>query len=174
MNKIILSLCAGTVLFAALPVPSQLRAHFTQSVLNRDANQTLTYEGRLAVRLPDKAKWTYTAPLPKIICLDGERAWVVEPELEQATLYRLGRTIPILAILERAEKVGKQRYKARYNGIDYEITVDERRRLKSVSYDDDLGNRVTMRFTHLDTSPFDATELACEIPKDFDIIDGRY
>ena len=162
------------MLFASLPVPSQLRAHFTQSILNRDANQTLTYEGRVAVRLPDKAKWTYTAPIPKIICLDGERAWVVEPELEQATLYRLGQTIPILAILERAEKVGKNRYKARYNGIDYEITVDDDLHLKSVSYDDDLGNRVTMHFSHLDTSSVDPKALACEIPEDYDIIDGRF
>jgi outer membrane lipoprotein carrier protein len=161
-------------LFAALPVPSQLRADFEQTVQSLDANETLTYKGHVAVKLPDRAKWVYTDPLPKTICLDHDRAWVLEPELEQATIYRLGQTIPLLAILKKAEKVGDHRYKAHYDGIDYDITVDDALHIESVSYDDDLGNRVTMRFSHLDTSPIDPKELACEIPEDYDIIDGRF
>jgi len=173
MNKIILSLCAGSLLFAGLPVPKTLEADFVQTVRSPDTNRTLSYRGHMLARLPDRAKWIYTKPMHKTICLDHDRAWVIEPELEQATLYRLGHAIPLAAILQRAEKIGENRYAALYKGVDYEITVDSRQRLESVAYDDDLGNRVTLRFSRLRTEPVDADALRCEIPDDYDIIDGR-
>ena len=173
MNKIILSLCAGSLLFAGLPVPKTLEADFVQTVESPDTNRTLSYRGHMLARLPGQAKWVYTKPMHKTICLDHDRAWVIEPELEQATLYRLGQSIPLTAILNLAEKIDTHRYVAHYKGIDYDITVDARKRLESVAYDDDLGNRVVLRFENLRTDPVDPDALRCEIPDDYDIIDGR-
>ncbi|WP_300362642.1 LolA-like outer membrane lipoprotein chaperone [Hydrogenimonas sp.] len=174
MHKIITALSLATALFASLPVPQQLQADFNQTVLNTENNQTLHYSGHVAMKLPNRAKWSYTVPVAKTICLTKERAWVIEPELEQATLYRLDRTIPILAILEKAEKIGDNLYKAEYNGIDYTIRVDGKKRLESVEYTDELGNRVTLRFGAIDTSPLEDSRLKCDIPEDYDIIDGRF
>ena len=174
MKKIIAASTLATALLAALPVPEQIRADFNQTVRNTENNQTLFYTGRLAMKLPDRAKWIYKTPIPKTICLSRERAWVIEPELEQATLYRLDRSIPILAILKKAEKVGENLYRALYNGEEYTIRVDAKQRLRSVEYTDDLNNRVVLRFEAVDTSPFDDSLLRCDIPEDYDIIDGRF
>jgi len=160
--------------WAALPVPAQMQADFNQSIVNKESNETLRYTGHFALKVPGMAKWVYTRPVPKTICLDNDRAWVIEPELEQATLYRLNKAIPLVSILKKAKKIAPGRYRAHYEGVDYDITVDRDGRPLSLSYLDELGNRVVMRFSNLSTKPFDPALLKCDIPDDFDIIDGRF
>ncbi|WP_201352933.1 LolA-like outer membrane lipoprotein chaperone [Hydrogenimonas urashimensis] len=174
MNRIFAAIALSTALFAALPVPEQMRADFNQTVLNSENNRTLRYSGHVAVKVPDRAKWIYETPVKKTICLQGNRAWVIEPELEQATLYRLDRTIPLLAILEHAKNIDKTHYIAHYNGVAYDIYVDGGKHLNSVGYTDELGNRVTLKFSRVDTSKIDDSLLECDIPEDYDIIDGRF
>ncbi len=169
----IAALTAG-LLQASLPVPRYISADFTQVVQNKDTKKQLYYSGKLYMKMPEEAKWEYFIPLKKTICLQDHKAWVVEPELEQATLFRLKKSIPLMAILESAQKVDDGTYMAEYGGVDYKIEVDSEKMIKSVSYLDEMGNRVTLRFQNLDTEPFDRSKLNCEIPEDFDIIDGRY
>ncbi|WP_300366054.1 LolA-like outer membrane lipoprotein chaperone [Hydrogenimonas sp.] len=174
MIKIIMPLLLGTFLFGSLPVPQQFRADFNQTVINTDNNQTLHYSGHVAIKVPNRAKWVYSRPVPKTICLLEDRAWVIEPELEQATLYRLDKAIPLLAILENAKKIDTGHYTARYNGVEYDLRVDEKEKLKAVEYTDELGNRVILLFSGIDTSPIDSTETECTIPREYDVIDGRF
>ncbi|WP_353662312.1 LolA-like outer membrane lipoprotein chaperone [Hydrogenimonas sp. SS33] len=162
-----------TSVWAGLPVPAQMQADFNQSIINKENNETIRYEGHFALKVPGMAKWVYTRPLSKTICLDNDRAWVIEPELEQATLYRLNRAIPLVAILKKAKRIAPGRYEAKYEGVDYDITVDDKGRPLTLSYRDELGNRVLMRFSNLNTAPFDPALLKCDIPDGFDIIDGR-
>ena len=174
MIKKSLFLLPFALLYAGLPVPEQMRADFNQTVRNVDSNETLRYGGHFALKVPDRAKWVYERPMRKIICLDHDRAWVVEPELEQATIYRLDKAIPLVAILKNAKKVGERRYETRYEGTTYRLTVDEKMRPLTLSYDDELGNRVTMRFFRFDTGPIPEKVLECSIPKEYDVIDGRF
>ncbi len=174
MIKTVISLFLASILFASLSVPRQFRADFNQSVVNVDNNRTLHYNGHVAIKVPNRARWEYDKPVKKTICLLKDRAWVIEPDLEQATLYRLDKAIPLLAILEHAKKIDETHYTARYNGVEYAIRVDEKKRLQSVEYHDELGNRVQLRFSHIDTSDFNASLLQCTIPEDYDIIDGRF
>ena len=174
MIKKSLFLLPLALLYAGLPVPEQMQADFNQTVRNTDSNETLHYSGHFALKVPDRAKWVYERPIRKVICLDRDRAWVIEPELEQATIYRLDKAIPLVAILKKAKKIDENRYEARYNGTTYELSVDEKMQPSTLSYDDELGNRVTMRFSRFKTGPISDKALECSIPKEYDVIDGRF
>ncbi|MCF6201841.1 MAG: outer-membrane lipoprotein carrier protein LolA, partial [Hydrogenimonas sp.] len=89
MKKIALAAAAALNLFASLPVPEYISADFTQVVQNKDTKKQLYYSGKLFMKMPEDAKWDYFIPLKKTICLSEHKAWVIEPELEQATLFRL-------------------------------------------------------------------------------------
>jgi outer membrane lipoprotein carrier protein len=174
MKKTTLFMLFASVLYASLPIPDQIHASFRQTVVNFENNQTLNYRGLVWMKLPNEAKWVYEQPIKKIICLTQNRAWVIEPELEQATLFQLDKAIPLLKILEKAEKTAPDRYKAFYEGVEYIIVTDDQKRVKQIEYLDDLGNRVTLAFENVDTEPFDTSLLKCTIPEDYDLIDGRY
>ena len=174
MRIIMITALSAILLQASLPVPNFISADFTQVVQNKDTKKQLYYSGKLYMKMPEDAKWEYFIPLKKTICLLDHKAWVIEPELEQATLFRLKKSIPLMAILESAKKVDDGTYRAEYGGVDYKIEVASEKRIKSVSYLDEMGNRVILRFQNVKTEPFDSSKLRCEIPEDFDIIDGRY
>ncbi|WP_457596162.1 LolA-like outer membrane lipoprotein chaperone [Hydrogenimonas sp.] len=173
MLKIFITFTLALPLLATLPLPRYFRADFDQNVTG-EGNRTLRYTGRLEAALPSHAKWRYDTPVKKLICLDGERAWVIEPELEQATLFRLSRAIPLAKILQKARKLAPRRYEAEYGGVTYSITTDDGGTLRTIAYTDDLGNRVVIAFHGVDTDAFDTATLRCDIPADYDIIDGRF
>ena len=175
MKKIIMTTLSFAALLAAgLNVPHRFTAEFNQSVANPDGNTTLTYRGDLAVVLPDTAKWRYKTPVPKTICVAGPRVWVIEPELEQATLYHMGGSIPIFRIFRHAKRQIDGTYLAAYRGRDYRIVVDQKERPVQIRYRDDLGNRVTLTFSHLVPKIDDPSRLKCDIPDDYDIVDTQY
>ncbi|WP_457599386.1 LolA-like outer membrane lipoprotein chaperone [Hydrogenimonas sp.] len=174
MKKILIGILFASALAASLPVPDYFSADFTQVVRNKETDKQLYYSGKMWMKMPDEAKWEYYIPLKKTLCLSGSRAWVIEPELEQATLFRLKKSIPLFAILEHAEKIGKNLYKAEFEGVEYRLKLDTDGKISTISYLDEMGNRVTLRFQNVATEPFDSSRLTCEVPDDFDIIDGRY
>ncbi len=174
MKKIVLPALFATLLAASLPVPDYFSADFTQVVRSKETDKQLYYSGKMWMKMPGEAKWEYFIPLKKTLCLSGSRAWVIEPELEQATLFRLKKSIPLFAILQEAKKSGENLYKAEFEGVEYTIRLDSKGKIASISYFDEMGNRVTLRFQNVDTGPFDSSRLRCEVPDDFDIIDGRY
>ena len=174
MKKITAMMFLAVSLFASLPVPGSMYALFHQTVVNRESNQSLRYEGKVWIKIPDEAKWIYEKPVKKIICVTKERAWVIEPELEQATLFQLKKAIPLMEILQKARKVSPGRYETKFEGTTYHIRTDSAKQLRSIGYEDDLGNRVTLTFEDIDTRPVEEKSLRCDIPKGYDIIDARY
>ncbi|BDY12176.1 LolA-like outer membrane lipoprotein chaperone [Hydrogenimonas cancrithermarum] len=174
MKKTALYILFTSSLFASLSIPGQIRASFHQTVVNSENNQTLDYRGLVWMRLPNEAKWIYKEPVEKIICLTQNRAWIIEPELEQATLFQLEKAIPLLKILKKAKKSGPNRYNAEYEGVEYRIVTNNKGQLKQIEYTDEMGNRVTLAFENVETEPFDDSFLKCTIPEEYDLIDGRY
>jgi outer membrane lipoprotein-sorting protein len=164
----------ASTLSAELNIPEQIQADFHQTVLNTENNQTLNYSGSVYMKFPNEAKWIYKEPIEKIICLMKNRAWVIEPELEQATLFELDKAVPILKILKQAKEIEKHKYKALYEGVEYIIITDSKDEIKEIKYIDDLGNSVVLTFKELKTKPLDQSILKCTIPEDYDIIDSRY
>lgn len=164
----------ASALLAELPVPDQIQADFHQTVVNSENNQTLNYTGSVFMKFSNEAKWIYKQPIEKIICLMQNRAWVIEPELEQATLFQLDKAVPVLKILKKAQQIDKHKYKALYEGIEYIIITDSKDQIKQIKYIDDLGNSVLLTFEKIKTKLIDPSLLKCTIPEDYDIIDGRY
>ncbi len=164
----------ASTLLAELPVPDQIQADFHQTVVNSENNQTLNYTGSVFMKFPNEAKWIYKQPIEKIICLMQNRAWVIEPELEQATLFQLDKAVPVLKILKKAQQIDTHKYKALYEGIEYIIITDSKDQIKQIKYIDDLGNSVLLTFEKIKTKLIDPSFLKCTIPEDYDIIDGRY
>ena len=164
----------ASVLSATLPIPDQFQADFHQTVINSENNQTLNYTGSVFMKFPNSAKWIYKQPIEKIICLMQNRAWVIEPELEQATLFQLDKAVPILKILKQAKQIDVHRYKAVYEGIEYIIITDSKEQIKQIKYIDDMDNSVILNFKDIKTKYLDQSLLKCIIPEDYDIVDGRY
>ncbi len=174
MKKFMILAMLAKLLVASLPVPEYISADFTQVVRNKETKKQLYYSGKLFMKMTGDAKWEYFIPLKKSICLTKNKAWVIEPELEQATLFRLKKSIPLMAILKSAKKTGQDSYTTEFEGVEYQLKVDSKKRIKSIKYFDEMGNRVILRFQNVKTTPFDSSKLQCEIPDDFDVIDGRY
>ena len=62
-----------------------LRADFTQQVYDPNGKLKETSSGVVALSAPRLFRWEYTKPYEQLIVADGERVWVYDPDLEQAT-----------------------------------------------------------------------------------------
>ncbi len=69
----------------ALAALDSVRAQFTQDLLSADGATTEHAVGTLYLKKPGRFRWDYTTPRQLIVC-DGERLWLYDPELEQATV----------------------------------------------------------------------------------------
>lgn len=72
-------------LLAAL---TSVRVAFTQDVVGADGKTTDHAVGTLSLRRPGRFRWDYTNPR-QLIVSDGDRLWLYDPELEQATVRRV-------------------------------------------------------------------------------------
>ena len=64
------------------------RADFTQDLIAADGATTEHAVGVLYLRKPGRFRWDYSAPRQLIVC-DGEKLWLYDPDLEQATVRRV-------------------------------------------------------------------------------------
>jgi outer membrane lipoprotein carrier protein len=67
---------------------TSVRVDFTQDVVGADGKTTDHAVGTLSLRRPGRFRWDYTNPR-QLIVSDGERLWLYDPELEQATVRRV-------------------------------------------------------------------------------------
>lgn len=94
--------CAGLLLLLAVPVAAAgkartalhafledvqvLDSRFEQTVSERDGALAEESVGSVSLALPQQFRFEYEDPYPQLILADGERLWVYDPELEQATV----------------------------------------------------------------------------------------
>lgn len=75
-------------------------AAFNQVVLDEGLNVIQESSGRLWIQRPGKFQWAYNQPFKQYIIGDGEKVWVYDVELKQATVREmqgaLGQTPAIL------------------------------------------------------------------------------
>jgi outer membrane lipoprotein carrier protein len=69
-----------------------VRAPFTQDLVAADGATTEHAAGTLSLRKPGRFRWDYSQPRQLIVC-DGDRLWLYDPELEQATVRRVRDTL---------------------------------------------------------------------------------
>jgi outer membrane lipoprotein carrier protein len=62
-----------------------VKAKFEQSILNTETSETGRFQGTFSLSRPDKFRWDYTEPQPKVILADGNTVHIIEDDLQQVT-----------------------------------------------------------------------------------------
>ncbi len=169
MRILFIALFVLSPLFAISEKTDTMKADFVQTITD-DKNSTITYKGSMLAKRPNMALWHYKEPIEKTVYITASSITIVEPEIEQAIIKRLGNSIDILAILASAKRDGKNSYTAFYNNKEYHIAIQDDM-IKAISYTDAFDNVVKIVFTaqqinkKINDSRFEA-----DIPADFDII----
>ena len=70
-----------------------ITARFSQEVANHDGQVVKHASGRLWISRPGKFRWDYDGRNGQTIVSNGEKVWLYEPALEQATVQPLGKAI---------------------------------------------------------------------------------
>jgi outer membrane lipoprotein carrier protein len=63
-----------------------LDANFTQQVIGENGEQVAESSGNVQLMRPGRFRWEYEKPERQLILADGEKLWIYDPELEQATV----------------------------------------------------------------------------------------
>ena len=183
-----LSLLAVT-LNASITLPDNFRTSFVQTITN-DNGKVIKYDGDVVFKNMKENisnmdgtvqsftrslfKWDYTSPTKKEVCTDGVQLIVVDHDLEQVSNYMVDEGINLEAILNVAQKITNNTYKASYKDTEYIITLDNTQQLNKIVYVDGLDNGVKIIFNNMiyNESSFDIKLLECDAPKEYDIIEG--
>jgi len=169
MKSLITLLFLTASLFAFGESIQSFEASFVQTITDEE-NKTLTYKGKIYSKRPDHVLWHYTEPINKKIYLKKNVAVIVEPELEQSIIKRLQGEIDFFGILSSAKAVDETHYRANYKEIEF-ILKEDRGLIQSLSYTDQLENRVLITFSKQKQNRLiEDRFFVPKVPKHFDII----
>lgn len=173
MRLLLLLPLAISALFANIDLPENFQADFTQKITNTK-EKVILYSGE--VRFSNKTffKWSYKVPTQKEVCTDGEEILVVDHDLEQVSAYRITQGIDIAEILKKAKLHQQNIYVAEYENKLYTIQVDNKQKLQSIAYYDDLDNKVQIVFKKMKYGKGDlpTQSMKCNYPQNYDMIQG--
>jgi outer membrane lipoprotein carrier protein len=82
-----------------------LEGQFSQQVFDANGRAKESSSGQVAVSAPRLFRWEYTKPFAQLIVADGQKVWVYEPDLQQATVRAQGeeeRNSPLVALFDPA------------------------------------------------------------------------
>jgi outer membrane lipoprotein carrier protein len=65
------------------------RAAFTQTVTSPDGGKKKTSNGRFEFSRPDRFRFDYTKPFEQVIVSDGQKVWIYDADLNQASSRKL-------------------------------------------------------------------------------------
>ena len=166
-------LLGGLLLASGIALPEHFSGDFVQTVTN-PRNKTITYRGSVAFSRENLLKWSYRSPTKKEVCTDGKEVLVVDHDLEQVSAYRMGKGFDLAEILKKAKPYKENIYVTEYEGKRYTIKVDEKGRLQSVAYYDDLDNKVQILFQKMryGKGRLPALRMKCNYPAAYDFIRG--
>jgi outer membrane lipoprotein carrier protein len=188
--KLLLTLSLLVVtLNASITLPDNFKTSFVQTITN-DKGKVIKYDGNVVFKNMKENisnldgsvqsfnrslfKWDYTSPTKKEVCTDGVQLIVVDHDLEQVSNYMVDEGINLEAILNVAQKITNNSYKASYNDTEYIITLDNNQQLSKIVYVDGMDNGVKIMFNNMryNQASFDITLLECDAPTEYDIIEG--
>src|SRR5438445_10467746 len=69
------------------------RADFEQKVYDRDRKLVQEAKGSFALLRPGRFRWVYDKPVDQLIVGDGERVWIYDRDLKQATVRKLSKAL---------------------------------------------------------------------------------
>jgi len=144
-------------------------ANFTQNIVD-DENKTITYKGHIKAAKPQYALWQYKSPVNKQVYILPHKIVIVEPELEQAIIKKIGDNFDFFSLIKNAKKIDNKHYLANFRGKNYLITINNGI-LISISYKDELDNKITINFTNTKIDKkIEEKSFIPQIPEDYDLI----
>jgi len=150
---------------------SSFEADFLQVVTN-EKNNKLEYSGHINALKPQYALWKYMKPSKKSIFIHENQVTILEPEIEQAIVKKINGDFDFFNIIQNATKVNKNIYKTKFQNIEYQIKLEDKK-IVSISYHDELENSIIINFSNqLQNQEIDKKIFIPVIPQDFDIIEG--
>ena len=206
MIRSVLAIAAGVLLLAGNAIAGArddldaftkglkgLRADFTQQVYDPNGKLRETSSGAVALSAPRLFRWEYKKPYEQLIVADGERVWVYDPDLEQATRRAQGdaeQGSPLAALIDPGrldrdyivEEAGSE------GGLDW-LVVKPRQAdgagfssarlgfgangLERMQFTDALGQKSVIRFGEWQRNPaFPANAFKFSPPSGVDVIEG--
>ncbi len=172
--RILWILMLGLYAYAApLVLPENFTADFTQKITNTK-KKTIDYSGKVRFSNESLLKWSYTKPTKKEVCTNGLELTVVDHDLEQVSNYLINKGFNFSEILKKAKLHSTNVYVAKYENKSYTIQVNNKQKLHSIAYFDDLDNKVQIVFKKVKYGKGNLTKksMTCEVPTDYDIIRG--
>jgi len=169
MKQNFLLLLLTTAGLANIQNLTSFEADFQQKIVD-DQNKTILYYGHIVAKKPQYALWSYTKPIEKNVYILENQAIIVEQELEQAIIKKIGKNFDFFTLIHNAKKLSKNKYLARYNNTSF-IIQTENNTIKRISYKDEFENSVTIEFTNpLKNRKIDMKIFKPRIPEEYDII----
>jgi len=169
MKVLIISLFLSYALFGNILDFKTISTNFKQIVKNKSGNEAI-YKGELKIKGSDKILWSYKTPVKKNVFINKNQVIIDEPELEQAITSSLNDELNMVKIINNSKKVSQNSYENNLEDTKYTIII-ENNILKSVSYKDELDNKVMILFTNFqkDVAISDSI-FQFTIPKNYDVI----
>ena len=69
------------------------RAAFTQTVTSPDGARSKTSSGNFEFARPNRFRFAYTKPFEQLIVADGQKVWIHDPDLNQASSRKIGQAL---------------------------------------------------------------------------------
>jgi len=173
MIKILFILMFGLYASASsIVLPDNFQADFTQQITN-PKKKVLHYSGNVHYS-NNMLRWAYIQPTKKEVCSDTKEMTIVDHDLEQVSHYRIKKGFNFPKILKNAKLHSKNIYVAKYENKSYTIQVDDKQRLQSIAFFDDLDNKVQIVFKEVKYAKgyLSKQKMMCSVPKGYDIIRG--
>ncbi len=175
MQKIVvfLFIFISMQLGAQIVIPASFSADFIQKVTSPHKKRT-KYTGKAYINRSREFKWIYSTPTKREICGDGSNVQIIDHDLEQVTVYKVGSLLDLMQLLKRAKPYKGNIYLTKYHGVRYTLKINKSGQIEQIAYKDKLDNVVNIHFykIHYNKIPFAVSKLRCHIPKSYDVIKG--
>ena len=173
MKQLLGVLLLSSLVFSDIKLPDNFSADFTQMITNTK-KKVIHYSGKVHFSDAKLFKWSYLEPTKKEVCTDGIELLVVDHDLEQVSAYYMGKGIDIAKVLTKAKLHSANIYVAEFAGKKYTIQLDEKQKLQSIAYFDELDNKVQILFKKMNYSKgkLPAKVMQCNYPLEYDVIRG--
>lgn len=145
---------------------------FAQQVFDPNGGAGKGSSGTLALAAPRQFRWDVTAPYKQLIVADGEKVWVYDPDLEQVTVRAQGTEeahspLTVLTDLSQLDRDFITSEQGAHDGLTWlrlkskdkepqfaycDLGFDANG-LARMDFEDTLGNRTRIAFSHWQRNP---------------------
>lgn len=151
---------------------SSISADFSQQVFDPNGGVSRGSSGTLALKAPRQFRWDVTAPYKQLIVADGEKVWVYDPDLEQVTVHAQGTEeahspLTVLTDLPQLDRDFTASEQGSRDGLAWLRLKSKDKEpqfaycdlgfdasgLVRMDFEDALGNRTRISFSHWQRNP---------------------